>query len=129
MNKIRYHQAQSLLKKAGKSTKSTEKLKTPQEGKIDSSIYGEILKEIIKTEEFIYSSRPTHTLDQEDAEEFCNHLIDVRNKIDLILVEFGVLEKEDVGEEVKSLSREFVFLTSKSNFKKLLTRWGWNLKE
>ncbi|OPX59762.1 MAG: hypothetical protein A4E25_00954 [Methanobacterium sp. PtaB.Bin024] len=124
MNKIRYHQAQSLLKEACKSAKNAEKLKTPQEGKIDSVIYGEILKEIIKTEEFIYSSRPTHALDQEDAEEFCNHLIDVRNKIDLILVEFGVLEKEDMEKEVKRLSREFVFLTSKSNFKKLLTRWG-----
>ena len=82
MNKIRFKQAQSLLKEAGKSQKSTEKLKNPQEGTIDSAAYEEIINNIIETEEFIYSSRPTHKLLQEDAEEFCNHLIDIRNKID-----------------------------------------------
>lgn len=124
MEKIRFQQAQSLLQKAGKSSKSTEKLKNPQEGKIDSAVYEEILNKIIKTEEFIYSSRPTHNLLQEDAEEFCSQLIDIRNKIDEILAEFGVLEKENVEEEVKRLSEKFIFLTSKGNFKKLLTRWG-----
>lgn len=124
MEKIRFQQAQSLLQEAGKSSKSTEKLKNPQEGKIDSAIYEEILNKIIETEEFIYSSRPTHNLLQEDAEEFCSQLIDIRNKIDEILAEFGVLEKENVEEEVKRLSEKFIFLTSKGNFKKLLTRWG-----
>jgi hypothetical protein len=124
MEKIRFQQAQSLLKEAGKSSKRTEKLKNPQEGKIDSAIYEEILNKIIETEEFIYSSRPTHNLLQEDAEEFCSKLIDIRNKIDEILAEFGVLEKENVEEEVKRLSEKFIFLTSKGNFKKLLTRWG-----
>lgn len=124
MEKIRFQQAQSLLQEAGKSSKSTEKLKNPQEGKIDSAVYEEILNKIIKTEEFIYSSRPTHNLLQEDAEEFCSQLIDIRNKIDEILAEFGVLEKENVEEEVKRLSEKFIFLTSKGNFKKLLTRWG-----
>jgi hypothetical protein len=124
MNKIRFKQAQSLLKEAGKSQQSIEKLKTPQEGTIDSAAYEEILKNVIESEEFIYSSRPTHKLLQEDAEEFCNHLIDIRNKIDDILAEFGVLEKENVEEEVKRLSSQFIVLTSKGNFKKILTRWG-----
>jgi hypothetical protein len=124
MDKIRFKQAQTLLKEAGQSKKSTEKLKNPQEGTIDSVAYAEIINNIIKTEEFIYSSRPTHKLLQEDAEEFCNHLIDIRNKIDDILAEFGVLEKENVEEEVKRLSKKFVLLTSKGNFKKILTRWG-----
>lgn len=124
MHKTRFKQAQSLLKEAGKSSKTTAKLKKPKEGKIDSSVYGEILNKIIKTEEFIYSSRPSHHLLQEDAEEFCSNLIDIRNKIDEILAEFGVLEKENVEEEVKRLSERFIFLTTKGNFKKLLTRWG-----
>jgi hypothetical protein len=124
MDKIRFKQAQTLLKEAGQSKKSTEKLKTPQEGIVDSVAYAEILNNIIKTEEFIYSSRPSHKLLQEDAEEFCSQLIDIRNKIDDILVDFGVLEKENVEEEVKRLSEKFILLTSKGNFKKILTRWG-----
>lgn len=124
MDKLRYKQAQSLLKEAVKSSNSTEKLKTPQEGNIDSALYEEIINKVIETEEFIYSSRPTHSLLQDDAEEFCNNLLDIRNKIDEILAEFGVLEKENVEEEVKKLSSQFIFLTSKGNFKKLLIRWG-----
>lgn len=124
MDKIRFKQAQTLLKEAGQSQKSTEKLKTPQEGIVDSVAYAEILDNIIKTEEFIYSSRPSHRLLQEDAEEFCNQLINIRNRIDDILADFGVLEKENVEEEVKRLSERFILLTSKGNFKKILTRWG-----
>ncbi|EKF85326.1 DUF2100 domain-containing protein [Methanobacterium formicicum] len=124
MDKIRFKQAQTLLKEAGQSQKSTEKLKTPQEGIVDSVTYAEILDNIIKTEEFIYSSRPSHRLLQEDAEEFCNQLINIRNRIDDILADFGVLEKENVEEEVKRLSERFILLTSKGNFKKILTRWG-----
>ncbi|WP_321422620.1 DUF2100 domain-containing protein [uncultured Methanobacterium sp.] len=124
MDKIRFKQAQTLLKEAGQSKKSTEKLKTPQEGIVDSVAYAEILNNIIKTEEFIYSSRPSHRLLQEDAEEFCSQLINIRNRIDDILADFGVLEKENVEEEVKRLSERFILLTSKGNFKKILTRWG-----
>lgn len=124
MDKIRFKQAQTLLKEAGQSQKSTEKLKKPHEGTIDSVAYAEVINNIIKTEEFIYSSRPSHKLLPEDAEEFCNHLIGIRNKIDDILAEFGVLEKENVEEEVKRLSEKFILLTTKGNFKKILTRWG-----
>ena len=124
MHRNRIKQAQSLLKKAGKASESQGKLKNLTEGKIDSSIYEEILNKIIKTEEFIYTSRPSHHLLKDDAEEFCSDLIEIRNKIDEILAEFGVLEKENVEEKVKSLSERFIFLTTKGNFKKLLTRWG-----
>ncbi len=124
MDKIRLKQAQTLLKEAGQSKKSTEKLKSPKEGIVDSVAYAEILNNIIKTEEFIYSSRPTHMLLQEDAEEFCSQLINIRNRIDDILADFGVLEKENVEEEVKRLSERFIMLTSKGSFKKVLTRWG-----
>lgn len=124
MDKLRFKQAQTLLKEAGQSKKSTEKLKKPHEGIVDSVAYAEILNNVIKTEEFIYSSRPTHKLLQEDAEEFCSQLIEIRNKIDDILADFGVLEKENVEEEVKRLSEKFILLTTKGNFKKILTRWG-----
>lgn len=124
MDKIRFKQAQSLLLESGKSKKGTEKLKPPKEGTLDPVAYAEIINNVIKTEEFIYSSRPSHKLLQEDAEEFCNNLIEIRNKIDDILAEFGVLEKKNTEEEVKRLSERFIILTSKGNFKKILTRWG-----
>lgn len=124
MDKIRFKQAQSLLLESGKSKKSAEKLKPPREGTLDPGAYAEIIKQVIGTEEFIYTSRPTHNLSQEDAEEFCNNLMEIRNKIDGILAEFGVLEKKNMEEEVKRLSEQFIILTSKGNFKKIITRWG-----
>ncbi|MCC7550245.1 MAG: DUF2100 domain-containing protein [Methanobacterium sp.] len=124
MDKIRFKQAQSLLLKAGKSQGTALKFKTAQEGTINSDRYADIINKIIETEEFIYSSRPTHHLLQEDAEQFCNSLIDIRNKIDDMLVEFEVLERENVEEKVEKLSQEFIILTTKGNFKKILTRWG-----
>jgi hypothetical protein len=124
MDKIRFKQAQSLLLESGKSKKGTEKLKNPREGTLDPVAYAEIINQVIGTEEFVYSSRPTHKLLQEDAKEFCSNLIDIRNKIDDILAEFGVLEKKNIEEEVKRLSEKFIILTSKGNFKKIITRWG-----
>ena len=35
-----------------------------------------------------------------------------------------MLEKENVEEKVKNLSKRYIFLTTKGNFKKLLARWG-----
>lgn len=125
MDKFRLKQAQSLLMEAGKSQKNRkEVLEPPHEGNIDSVAIGEIMNTLIDSEEFLYSSRPHHHLLQEDAEVFCNLLLDIRNKIDGLLSEFGVLEKENVEEEIKKLSSNFIFLTSKANFKKLLTKWG-----
>jgi len=56
--------------------------------------------------------------------DFYKHEIEIRNKIDDILAEFGVLEKKNTEEEIKRLSEQFIILTSKGNFKKILTRWG-----
>ncbi len=39
-------------------------------------------------------------------------------------MEFEVLERENVEEKVEKLSQEFIILTTKGNFKKILTRWG-----
>jgi hypothetical protein len=124
MDKKRFEQAQSLLKEASKSQKNKELFKTPHDGTIDSAAFGEIFNKLIDAEEYIYSSRPGHYLSQENAAMFCGCLLDIRNKIDDMLAEFGVLEKENTEEEVKKLSENFLLLTSKGNFKKLLTSWG-----
>lgn len=125
MEKFRYKQAQMLLEEAGKS-KGKEILKTPIGGKIDFITFGEIIDNIIDLEEFLYTSRPTHVLDEENARIFCDRIIAVRDKIDDILADFGVIDKIDVEDEIKSLSGEYLILTTKSSFKKALTKLAVN---
>jgi Uncharacterized protein conserved in archaea len=124
MEKLRLHQAQLLIEEAGKSKIAGEKFKTPQEGNIDVKLFGEILEELIEVEEFIYSSRPSHKLNEHDAGVFCGKILDVRNKIDGLLTNFGVMEKESVEEEVKKLSEGTLILTSKGNFRKMISKFG-----
>ncbi len=124
MEKLRLHQAQQLIEEAGKSKTSQEKLKTPKEGKINADIFGEIINELIDAEEFIYSSRPSHKLNDDDAKLFCDKILSVRSKLDLILADFGVIEKESVEEEIKKLSEGILILTSKNNFKKMFSKFG-----
>lgn len=125
MEKFRYKQAQMLLEEAGKS-KGKEILKTPIGGKIDFITFGEIIDNIIDLEEFLYTSRPTHVLDEENARIFCDRIIAVRDKIDDILADFGVIDKIDVEDEIKSLSGEYLILTTKNSFKKALTKLAVN---
>lgn len=122
MEKFRFKQAQMLLEKAAKSKKDKQILKTPDEGRIDSHIFGEILNQMMDLEEYLYTTRPTHFLNQEEAKKFCDQIIIIRNELDDILSDFGVVEKLDIEEEIKSLSGKYLVLTTKSNFKRLLTK-------
>jgi len=124
MEKFRLHQAQLLIEEAGKSKTTCEKFKTPQEGNIDVNLFGEVLNELIEAEEFIYSSRPSHKLDDQEARLFCDKLLSVRNKIDGMLMDFGVMEKESIEEEIKKLSEGLLILTSKGNFRKVISKFG-----
>ncbi len=124
MEHLRLKQAQTLLKEVGKSIKACDGFKDPTEGIINSKIFGEIQNLLLESEEFIYTSRPDHHLSQEEAQIFCSNLLEIRDKIDTILVDFGVLETENLEDEIGKLSREFIFLTPKANFKKSLTRLG-----
>lgn len=124
MEKLRLHQAQLLIEEAGKSKTTCEKFKTPKEGNIDAELFGEILDELIEAEEFIYSSRPSHRLNEQDAALFCNKILSVRNKIDSMLTNFGVIEKESIEEEIKKLSEGILILTSKGNFRKMMSKFG-----
>lgn len=124
MEKFRLKQTQSLLKEAGKSKNTAEKLKTPREGKIDVDLFVEILNDMIEAEEYIYSSRPSQKLDDNNAKLFCDKIITMRSNLDDILADFGVIEKESVEEEIKKLSENFLILTTKSSFKKALNKLG-----
>lgn len=123
MDKIRYKQAQKLIHEAGKSKVVKESLKKPREGIIDSKLFGKILNQMMDLEEFLYTSRPTHYLKKEDAKKFCESIIVIRNELDDILADFGVLDKMDIEEEIKSITDDYIILTTKSNFKKVLTRF------
>ncbi|MBI5679776.1 MAG: DUF2100 domain-containing protein [Methanobacterium sp.] len=124
MEKLRLHQAQKLIEEAGKSRIAAEKFKTPKKGKINTEIFGEIMNELIEAEEFIYSSRPSHTLNDADAKLFCDKILSLRAKLDLILADFGVIEKESIEEEIKKLSEGLLILTSKNSFKKVFSKFG-----
>jgi len=124
MEKLRIQQAQRLIEEAGKSNAQCEKLRSPKEGKINADLFSKTINEMIDTEEFIYSSRPSHTLNQNDAHEFCNKIISIRSKLDEILADFGVIEKESVQEKIEKHSQNILILTTKSNFKKSFSKFG-----
>jgi hypothetical protein len=124
MEKLRFQQAQQLIEEAGKRETVAGKLKIPQEGVINADIFTKTLNELIEAEEFVYSSRPSHKLSEDEAKQFCNKILSVRSNLDEILSDFGVIEKESVEEEIKKLSENILILTSKSNFKKVFAKFG-----
>jgi len=124
MDKLRIEQAQHLIKNAGKFKDSEENFKPAESGKINLDDFEEILYKIIDMEDFIYSTRPSHNLNKEVAQEFCDKIIGLREKIDVILSDFGVIPEKNVEDEIKNLSQKFIFLTTKNSFKKLFTNFG-----
>jgi len=124
MEKLRLQQAQQLIKEAGKRETAVQKLKAPQKGTINADTFTKSLNGLIEAEEFIYSSRPSHELDEEESKQFCDKILSVRSELDEILADFGVIEKESVEEEIRNLSEDILILTSKSNFKKVFTKFG-----
>lgn len=123
MEKFRLRQAQLLIREAVKSYKR-EKPKKAKEGKINVDLFEKALHGLMDAEEFIYSSRPSHQLNENEAKLFCDRLLNVRDLVDGILAEFGVVEKEDLKDEIRELSKNFLILTSKSSFKKTITKFG-----
>ncbi len=123
MDKIRYRQAQELIGKARKFKGTKEVFKKPQEGIIDTKLFGEILNEMMDLEDYLLNSRPTHYLKKDEAQEFCEQIISIRKQLDSILGDFGVLEKTDAEGDIKTLSDKYLILTTKSNFKKVLTKF------
>jgi len=124
MEKFRLKQAQSLLKDASKLKTSEIKLKTPKEGFINVYLFENILNLLIEAEEFIYVSRPKHKLDLESAIVFTGKIIEARENIDEILSNFGVIEKNNLEEDVKEYSKDLLILTTKNSFKKTITKFG-----
>ena len=126
MDKIRLKQAENLIIKASDGTNKIEKMKPAQKGVINISAYEKAIKELISVEDFIYLSLPNHELDLKNAEEFTKKLITVRESIDDILKDFGVLEKPNIGKQVDTLSKEILIILPKNNIKKSIVKLGIN---
>lgn len=126
MDKIRLKQAENLIIKASTGTNNVERMKSAQEGTINISSYEKAIKELISVEDYIYSSLPNHKLDSKNAEEFTNKLISVRENIDDILRDFGVLKKIDLEEQVDTISKEVLIILPKNNIKKSIVKLGIN---
>jgi hypothetical protein len=124
MEKFRLKQAQALLRDAAKTKMHKEKFNTPKEGFINIDNFEKILNNLFDAEEFIYSSRPLHKLDTSQAEIFIDKIIAIRNGIDGILSDFGVIENNTSEEDVNEYSKDLLILTTKNSFKKTITKFG-----
>jgi hypothetical protein len=124
MENFRIKQAENLLRAAANNMSKDEELKNPKEGSIDVDVFENIIKNVLEAEEFIYTSRPHHTLNQEEAIKFINNIISARNEIDKILGDFGVLDEKNPEENVKEHFKDYLILTTKNNFKKTISKFG-----
>ena len=124
MEDFRLKQAETLLRAAAKNGSKNEVLKNPKEGTIDVNVYENIINHLLEAEEFIYTSRPHHKLNQKEAIEFIEKIILARKDIDNILGDFGVLDKINPEEDVKEHFKDYLILTTKNNFKKTISKFG-----
>ena len=124
MDKLRFKQAQKLIKEAGNREVTEKKLNKPQKGVINTLLFERSLEEFIEAEDFLYSSRPSHELDNDEAKLFCAKILSITDKLDEILSDFGVIPKVSVENEIKRISEKILFLTTKNNFKKIFIKFG-----
>lgn len=123
MERIRIKQAEELIKKASTRQEKTT-IKEPESGVISVQNFEDAIKELIRAEDYIYESLPTHKLSKEKASRFCQHLLKARAKIDKILSDFKVLEMEDLKDKIKKLSQDTLIITTKTDIKKSLAKKG-----
>lgn len=124
MENIRLKQAQNLIIKSTKRKNTQTILKEAKTGNINVENFENIYKNIIKAEDFIYSSLPNHNLDEKTAKEFTKYLLEARDNIDLLLSDFGVLEEKEDDVDLANLSASILFITPKNNYKKILKKLG-----
>lgn len=129
MDKNRSNQAENLIKKAGSNSNSLEIIKEAREGIINVQIFEKTMKNLIESEDFIYSSLPSHKLNLKDSKLFTNQLLDARENINEMLADFGVLEKEKSENKISDLSHGLLIITTKNNFKKTLVKLGIDVQQ
>jgi hypothetical protein len=129
MDKNRSNQAENLIKKAGSSSNSLEIIKEAREGIINVQVFEKTMKNLIESEDFIYSSLPSHKLNLKDSKLFTKQLLDARENINEMLADFGVLEKEKSENKISDLSQGILIITTKNNFKKTLVKLGIDVQQ
>lgn len=117
-------QAQNLINKASEKNDKYIQFKKPKSGIINVKSLENSFKDIIRAEEFIYNSLPSHNLAAEEAELFTAYLLNARKNIDSILADFKVIEKEKDKVDISLLTSKTLFITTKNNFKKSLKKLG-----
>jgi len=125
MDKLRIKQAQNLIKLSVNLKDDKEYFMPAKSGKINLNTYEDILYQLIDIEDYIYSTRPSHEMNKEMAQEFCNK---IKIAPDQVIVykagETQVIQQKNVKDEIKTLSEKYIFLTTKNKFKKILTSFG-----
>jgi hypothetical protein len=124
MENFRIKQAENLLKSAAKNKTKNKELKKAKAGFINVEVYESVINNLFEAEEFIYSSRPMHRLDSDDASKFVSKILAARKEIDVILSDFGVIDKAAPEEDVKEYFKDYLILTTKNNFKKTIAKFG-----
>jgi len=124
MERIRFEQAEKLIRKSCINLKREQGFRDASDGVIDTGKLQEAMMELIEAEDYVYRSLPTHELRDEDASEFCRKLIVAREAIDHILADFSVLERQDPAERIKEAVRGKLIIVNNSSIKKLLVKAG-----
>ncbi|MCG2828143.1 DUF2100 domain-containing protein [Methanothermobacter sp. K4] len=124
MEKIRFEQAEKLIRKSCSNIRRESRFRDPQDGVIDTRKFQEAMMELIEAEDHIYLSLPSHELTGDDAYDFCRSLMAAREAIDSILADFGVIEREDPSEMIKEASKGKLIIVNNSSIKKLLVKAG-----
>ncbi|MGC9516531.1 MAG: DUF2100 domain-containing protein [Methanomicrobiales archaeon] len=124
MDNLRMEQCRNLIKNANKFKENKEVFKPATSSDIDLKIFEEVLYGIIDAEEFIYASNPLHNLNEKEAQEFCNKIISIRDNLDSLLSDFGVISGKNVEDDIELLSKNYIFLTTKNSFKKMFNNLG-----
>lgn len=129
MNNNRLNQAEDLIKKAGSENNPSELIKEAKEGIINVPVFEKTLKDLIESEDFIYSSLPSHKLNLKESKLFTDKLLDARENINKILADFGVLDKVKSENKISALSKGLLIITTKNNFKKALVKLGIDVQQ
>lgn len=128
MNSSRMNQAKDLIQKSTKKSNKSIIFHEAESGFINPNLSESALKNIMKSENFIYSSLPNHNLSKEEAIQYTNFLLAVRESIDEQLSNFKVIEKEVDEIDMDTITTDILFITSKNSFKKTLKKLGIDVK-
>ena len=124
MNISRMKQAQDLIQKSTKKSTKNTIFNEAESGIIDVKLSESALKNILKSEDFIYSSLPNYNLSKEEAIKYTHFLLAARENINEQLMNFNVINRIVDEINIDEITNDVLFITTKNNFKKTLKNLG-----